>query len=51
MENLRRGFSSKTKKSGAAAMKVTGKALPGRHPLPEETPEQTLAALQTFLSA
>src|SRR3989475_9029355 len=34
-----------------AAMKVTGKALPGRHFLPEEAPEQTLAALQAFLSA
>ena len=34
-----------------AAMKVTGKALPGRHFLPEEAPEQTLAALQAFLNA
>ena len=34
-----------------AAMKVTGKALPGRHFLPEEAPEQTLAELQVFLSA
>ena len=34
-----------------ATMKVTGKALPGRHFLPEEAPEQTLAALQEFLSA
>ena len=34
-----------------AAMKVNGKALPGRHFLPEEAPEQTLAELQVFLSA
>ena len=34
-----------------AAMKVTGKGLPGRHFLPEEAPEQTLAELQAFLSA
>jgi haloacetate dehalogenase len=34
-----------------AAMKVIGKALPGRHFLPEEAPEQTLAELQMFLSA
>ena len=34
-----------------AAMKVTGKALPGRHFLPEEAPEQTLAELQMFLRA
>jgi len=34
-----------------AAMKVTGKALPGRHFLPEEAPEHTLAALQAFLNA
>jgi haloacetate dehalogenase len=34
-----------------AAMKVTGKALPGGHFLPEEAPEQTLAELQAFLSA
>jgi haloacetate dehalogenase len=34
-----------------SAMKVTGKALPGRHFLPEEAPQQTLAELQVFLSA
>ncbi len=28
---------------------VTGKALPGGHYLPEETPDQTLAELETFL--
>jgi haloacetate dehalogenase len=33
-----------------AVMKVSGKALPGRHFLPEEAPEQTLAELQAFLS-
>jgi len=33
-----------------AAMKVTGKALPGRHFLPEEAPERTLAELRAFLS-
>jgi len=30
---------------------VTGKALPGRHFLPEEAPVETLAELQVFLSA
>jgi haloacetate dehalogenase len=34
-----------------AAMRVTGKVLPGRHFLPEEAPEQTLAELQMFLNA
>jgi haloacetate dehalogenase len=34
-----------------AAMRVTGKALPGRHFLPEEAPEQTFAELQAFLTS
>ena len=34
-----------------AAMQVSGKGLPGRHFLPEEAPEQTLTALQAFLSS
>ena len=34
-----------------AAIKVAGKGLPGRHFLPEEAPDQTLAELQAFLKA
>ena len=32
------------------AANVSGKPLPGRHFLPEEIPDETLAALRTFLN-
>ena len=33
------------------ATKVNGKSLPGRHFLPEEVPDETLAELRTFLNS
>jgi haloacetate dehalogenase len=33
------------------AAHVSGKPLPGRHFLPEEIPEETLAALRAFLNS
>ena len=44
-------FMYPTKPGPVTAATVTGKALPGRHFLAEEPPEQTLAELQAFLRA